>query len=549
MKITQFIFFAFFLAAINTVQSQTFQSTSNGTWSSSNIWTVTNVCDKSYTSPPPTQGYDPKCAIDVIISHAVTYSGSSQFGAGYFRSITVKNGGSLKFDGDFVLSTGGSEYQLKITVEDGGKIEVPNGSFKFQRNALVEIQNGGILAVKNLEGGGGNGGTLHIKAGASFTSSNLVNLNNGLRLNIEGTFNANKLIAQGGGNAIQILGESKFTTTGDVEVNGFPFTASGNSRVTIGGNLSVTNSGQSKFNLNGKSHLKVMGKTTIGNLLQVSEDASTLFSNNVNITTSGQALLEVINNGDVQIIGNLIKDQWSGAISVQNSGQLIIIGDGTNSPIFPPTSYAQMNIAPSPAYYGIGTIMPVEFSSFTAEAEKWSSSTLLAWTTAKEWQNSHFEIERSIDNITNWQTIGEVAGSGFADAATDYTFDDKKLPANGGRIFYRIKQVNFDQKISYSAIQAITVEGASAPMKWTAYPNPTNGQDIKLELTRSSLAEDSSFYVILSSVHGQQGFLSGSSVDEINLSLRKELTQKKPGIYLLKVMWKDNSQTLTIVKN
>src|SRR5690606_1918478 len=115
---------------------------------------------------------------------------------------------------------------------------------------------------------------------------------------------------------------------------------------------------------------------------------------------------------------------------------------------YPPTNYANMNIAPSPAYYGGCTIMPVEFSSFTASIEQSGSKSTLTWTTAKEWQNSHFEIERSIDDISNWETIGEVKGNGFTDSSTAYTFADSKLPVDGGRIFYRLKQVNFDERKS-----------------------------------------------------------------------------------------------------
>src|SRR5690606_14493055 len=134
------------------------------------------------------------------------------------------------------------------------------------------------------------------------------------------------------------------------------------------------------------------------------------------------------NQGDVVITGNLTKQQWSGSITVSDSGQLVICndqsGDGTNSGAYPPTSYDKMNIAPSPAFYGGCRIMPVEFTSFTATIEKSKQQSTLSWTTAKEWQNSHFEIERSIDNITDWKTIGEVEGNGFSDSSTDYIFAD-----------------------------------------------------------------------------------------------------------------------------
>lgn len=553
MKIWLPLPFLLFLIVIGSTMAQTFQSARNGNWNSPNTWMVSNQCTNSYNSPPPTEGYYPQCAIDIIISHAVTFSGNTAFGAGYFRSITVKPGSLLKFNNDFVLSTGGSEYVLKIKVENGGKIEIPNGSFKFQRNALVEIESGGILSVKNLEGGGGNGGTLHLKAGAILTSTNLINLNNGLRLKIEGTCNANTLISQGGGNEIQVSGEGKFETSGDVDINGFPFSATKNSLVKIGGNLTITNSGQSKLYLEANSQLVVSGKTYIGNLFQASNDATVLLSKDVEVSNSGEALLEVKNQADVLITGNLKKQQWSGGITVQNSGQLVICNDlsgqGTNSGAYPPTSFSQMNIAPSPAFYGGCRIMPVDFLSFTATIEKLGSKSTLTWSTAKEWQNSHFEIERSIDDITNWKTIGEVEGNGFSDSSIEYTFADRNLPTEGSRIYYRIRQVNFDKKTSYSSIQAIQLDPVKRIANWTAYPNPTNGTDFRLELTDPGLAKDAPLYAILSSTHGQQSLVSGTTVDEINTSLKTELSQKIAGVYLIKVMWGENSQTLTIIKN
>lgn len=540
-----------FFLIIGPIEAQTFKSVENGNWNSSRTWATSNGCSSSYSSPPPTGGYNPNCPIDIIVSHAVTFSGNSEFGTGYFRSITVKQGGILKFNNDFVLSTGGSEYTLKITVENGGKIEVPNGSFKFQRNGLVDIQDGGILAVKTLEGGGGNGGTLQVKPGGSFISSNLINLNNGLRLKIEGTLEANKLISEGGGNTIQVLGEGKFVTSGDVNINGLPFTASGNSRVTVGGNLSVTNSGESRLYINGKSNWTVSGKTTIANHLQIGEDAIVAFSNEVEITGSGAAMLEVKDQGDVLITGNLKKPQYSGGITVKNTGQLVICGGGVDggSGAYPPTSHSNMNIAPSPAYYGGCTIMPVEFASFKATFEDIGRKSTLTWATAKEWQNSHFEIERSIHNISDWETIGQVSGNGFTDSVTAYSFSDNNLPAGGGRIFYRVKQVNFDGKSSYSATQAVQIDASVRAANWAAYPNPTSGADFRLELTNPGLAKDTQFHVILSSAHGNQELITGTSVDQINEMLKTSLTQKIAGIYLIKILGTENSETITIIKN
>jgi len=551
MKICLPLVFILFFISFNRSEAQTFTSTKNGAWTSADTWTANNRCNSSFNSPPPTGGWGAQCPIDMVISHAVTFSGNSEFGAGYFRSITVKAGGTLKFSNDFVLSTGGSQYTMKVSVENGGKIEVLNGSFKFQRNALVDIQSGGIVSVKTLEGGGGNGGTLEVKSGGTFSSSSLINLNNGLRLKIAGTLNANKLTSQGGGNEIQVFGEGKFNASSDVNINGLPFTASEQSAIKIGGDLTVTNSGDSRLYIKGNSNFQVAGKTSIANLFQAADNAIVILSKDVAISGSGAALLEVKNQGEVLINGNLTKPQWSGGITVQNSGQLVICGgpSGAESGLYPPTSYANMNIAPSPAFYGGCRIMPVDFVSFTATLDGPGREANLAWTTAKEWQNSHFEIERSVDNIQSWEAIGEVTGNGFTDSPTSYHFTDSNLPTQGGRVFYRLKQVNFDETPSYSITQAIQVEALAGQMNWAAYPNPTDGTQFRLELKNQSLLKDAPIYVTLSTTWGQQELFQARSIDEINTSLQASLTQKISGIYVIKVMWGETSETLKIVKN
>jgi hypothetical protein len=553
MKIWLTFLFVISLSVASPLLAQNYQSKSNGDWANSATWVRTPTCpapsgwgtieDSNHPAVPPIDSSWPDCPIDVVIKNTVSRSGGATFSQ-KFRSLKILSGGKMVFTSNDKITFSNNGYGAVEVLVDGGELEAYD--LEIKNGAKINVINGGKLILRRDLITDGNTAYITIDATSSLAIGNELKIG-GYRtsVNILGEITCKNIVSAGDATNALIFTESSKVSTDQINVGG----AAGlkfQGKLSVNGPVKVWGSGKLEITgtsiLNGSVDLIESGELKIPGVSTINSD----------VTLTGSGTLSVISDGDVLITGNLIKPQYSANINVLNQGQLVICNqaaDGTNLATYPPTTYANMNIAPSPAYYGGCIIMPVEFSSFTAEAEKWSSSTLLAWTTAKEWQNSHFEIERSIDNITNWQTIGEVAGSGFADAATDYTFDDKKLPPNGGRIFYRIKQVNFDQKISYSSIQAITVEGASAPMKWTAYPNPTNGQDIKLELTRSSLAEDSPFYVILSSVHGQQGFLSGSSLDEINLSLRKELTQKKPGIYLLKVMWKDNSQTLTIVKN
>jgi hypothetical protein len=59
----------------------------------------------------------------------------------------------------------------------------------------------------------------------------------------------------------------------------------------------------------------------------------------------------------------------------------------------------------------IVSIVPVEFLSF--DAKRVNEKVNLTWVTASEINNSHFEVERSVDN-NRFEQIGTVKGNAHA---------------------------------------------------------------------------------------------------------------------------------------
>lgn len=98
--------------------------------------------------------------------------------------------------------------------------------------------------------------------------------------------------------------------------------------------------------------------------------------------------------------------------------------------------------------------LPVTFVSFSADRAD-NGAVQLTWNTTNEINNSHFEIERSIDG-SHWTTLGTMAAGGNSIADT-YTFSDVNAPA--AQTMYRILQVDQDGKSMYSKI---VVTGATA---------------------------------------------------------------------------------------
>ncbi len=97
--------------------------------------------------------------------------------------------------------------------------------------------------------------------------------------------------------------------------------------------------------------------------------------------------------------------------------------------------------------------LPVELTSFTVTYKQKEVS--LTWTTVSELNNSHFEIEYSIDGAS-FRAIDEVAGNGTTQLKQEYSYTHK-TPANGTN-YYRLKQVDYDGAFEYSDTRVVEVK-------------------------------------------------------------------------------------------
>lgn len=76
----------------------------------------------------------------------------------------------------------------------------------------------------------------------------------------------------------------------------------------------------------------------------------------------------------------------------------------------------------------------------------------LYWATASESNNSHFDIEKSIDGKI-FDKIGSVLGKGTSANKSEYDFVDEN--ANSKTAYYRLKQCDFDGSHTYSKVIVI----------------------------------------------------------------------------------------------
>ncbi len=116
--------------------------------------------------------------------------------------------------------------------------------------------------------------------------------------------------------------------------------------------------------------------------------------------------------------------------------------------------------------------LPVELLGFTVKPVN-NLDAALEWSTASETNNDHFEIERSLDGVT-FEKIATEKGAGNSTQIIKYDLIDEKAgeKISTGTIYYRLKQVDYDNKYSYSGIQSVFFTSAGSAL---IYPNPTQG--------------------------------------------------------------------------
>ncbi|MEO6696042.1 MAG: T9SS type A sorting domain-containing protein [Ignavibacteria bacterium] len=114
-------------------------------------------------------------------------------------------------------------------------------------------------------------------------------------------------------------------------------------------------------------------------------------------------------------------------------------------------------------------LLPVELVSFNFSII--GRNVTLNWATTSETNNSHFEIERSSNDV--WNKVGQVQGYGTTSISHNYAFADAGLTS--GSYNYRLKQVDYNGNFEYFNLN--NEVKINAPSNFTLlqnYPNPFN---------------------------------------------------------------------------
>ncbi|MFH1004832.1 MAG: hypothetical protein V1781_04990, partial [Bacteroidota bacterium] len=181
--------------------------------------------------------------------------------------------------------------------------------------------------------------------------------------------------------------------------------------------------------------------------------------------------------------GNIVSNGGNGAGNQPGGGggggRIAIYGINTLSgtvTVNGGTGYNSGNVGTIYSSTPICAILPIELLSFNATAQK-DKTVKTQWTTASEIDNDYFTVESAVapsPNGEGWGEVGTVKGAGNSNTTLNYVFNDEH-PYTGVS-YYRLKQTDYDGKITYSQIVAVYI-GAIDII--SIYPNPSTDGHIQ----------------------------------------------------------------------
>lgn len=527
---------------------QKFVSKQNGGWQHASTWNSSGACgqwdNNSVGFPPSSKDWG--CAVEVEIGHDVEFAGNvSNFGAGVVAGVKVKTGGKLTFLNDITINGGGSVPYL--VVEPGAELHV-EGKFQIDRAVKLVIPSGSKLVVNNFVIGD-NSPEITISGGGELIVHNTTTLNSRSILNLEGKFVTKDLLFSSGG-TINATGLATINVSNDLTVTNGALNLEQDGKVVVSGKVNVGQSG--RINLTQQASATFRGHVTIPNGASVTLDNNSnfVFEDNLDMSGGGNLTLRAntlgVIQGEVYLPNGKIETNNASEIFVEgrllaSNGGEVIVKDTSKFSICDYPNSTQLGAyhikMEQSGFYGAGCInpMPVIWEYVKGEYMAHKSTVVLNWGTTKEWENSHFVLERSVSGKDGFEEIGDVVAIGWSDLPSSYEFQDNDLPAVKGLVYYRVKQVDLNGSFEYSEVVSVTVDNIkNTAFKWVAYPNPTNGDGFNLKAVGGSKVSGKTISARVISLPYSKS-VQAEDAETLGLLLAEEIRMAPKGLCVIEI--------------
>jgi hypothetical protein len=272
----------------------------------------------------------------------------------------------------------------------------------------------------------------------------------------------------------------------------------------------------------------------------------------IEINLLGPGAQITFGNAEIDQLGFIVIDGFEGQGCIDN-------GNGTLSPpLSPPANIdvdlSRMTQAELALFCNFlsnagFSIQPVEYIYFNSSFDPGNRNAQLSWATSKEWDNSHFEIERSDNGAKTWEKVGRMEGRGWSDMPVGYEFLDEELPLAGGNVFYRLKQVDFNGSFAYSNVVSVKVPFLQLTKGvWRVYPNPTTGEKFRIDLLNPKAYQGEKIQVRLVTSTAGDKIFTGNDIREISLQLEEVFNRTYNGVYILEISWGQKIEHIKVLR-
>jgi hypothetical protein len=206
-------------------------------------------------------------------------------------------------------------------------------------------------------------------------------------------------------------------------------------------------------------------------------------------------------------------------------------------------------LSTTPTAFAVGdnlanATLPVQLTKLVAN--KAGEDVIVNWSTASEFNNSHFEVERSFNGAV-FELAGKVDGVGFTNSESNYNFVDEKAALNPTAqvIYYRLKQVDFDGKHTFYGPVAVNISKLVANVNVSVYPNPFN-QQVNVQVVSP---EAGTMQISITDLQGRAVYTGTHEVNKgLQLISLDGIDTLKDGVYFMNSNINGNVSRVKLVK-